>query len=74
MELAERLRSNTTRIASPTLSGVGHSQPRVLPLFRIWKSQQNGLVYDPDGLSPRLQVGHHSGVEPKIVEYEEQET
>lgn len=52
----------------------GHSQPRVLPLFRIWKSQQNGWVYDPDGLSPCLQVGHHSGVEPKIVEYEEQET
>lgn len=37
---------------------------------KIWKSEQNGLVYDPNGLSPCLTVGHHSGVEPKIIVYE----
>lgn len=37
---------------------------------QIWKSQQNGMVYDPRGLSPTICVGHHSGVEPKIIEYE----
>ena len=37
---------------------------------KIWKSEQNGLVYDPSGLAPCLTVGAHSGVEPKIIEYE----
>lgn len=37
---------------------------------KIWKSEQNGLVYNPDGLSPCLTVGCHSGVEPKIIVYE----
>jgi len=67
MELAEQLRSNTTRTAWPTSSGVGHSQPRVLPLFKIWKSQQNGWVYDTDGISPCITIGDHGGCEPKIV-------
>ena len=34
---------------------------------QIWKSKQNGMVYDPDGLAPCLCVGNHSGVEPKII-------
>ena len=34
----------------------------------VWKSQQNGAVYDIQGLSPCLSVGQHSGVEPKIME------
>lgn len=35
---------------------------------RIWKSRQNGLVYDPMGIAPCQCVGNHSGVEPKIIE------
>lgn len=39
----------------------------------VWKSQQNGAVYDVRGVSPCLNCGQHSGVEPKIMEvrYEE---
>lgn len=33
-----------------------------------WKSQQNGAVYNPNGLSPCLNCGQHAGVEPKINE------
>lgn len=29
------------------------------------------MVYDPEGISPCICVGHHSGVEPKIIEYED---
>lgn len=36
----------------------------------IWKSRQNGMVYDPEGISPTIVVGHHAGVEPKIIEYD----
>ena len=41
----------------------------------VWKSQQNGAVYDA-GVSPCLACGQHSRVEPKIMEirYEQQET
>ena len=39
---------------------------------QIWKSRQNGMVYDPMGIAPCLCVGNHSGVEPKIIEYEKQ--
>ena len=34
---------------------------------QCWKSSQNGLIYDTDGLSPTLVSGCHSGVEPKII-------
>ena len=34
---------------------------------QIWKSRQNGMVYDPNGIAPCLCVGHHAGVEPKII-------
>lgn len=37
---------------------------------RVYKSQQNGGVFDPDGIAPCICVGHHSGVEPKIIVYE----
>ena len=37
---------------------------------QIWRSRQNGMVYDPEGISPTICVGHHAGVEPKIIEYE----
>ena len=38
---------------------------------QIWRSKQNGKVYDPDGLSPCICVGHHAGVEPKIIGYDD---
>ena len=31
---------------------------------------KEGWVYNPEGISPCLGVGHHSGVEPKIIEYD----
>ena len=37
---------------------------------QIWKSRQNGMVNDPNGIAPCICVGNHSGVEPKIIEYE----
>lgn len=40
-------------------------------LFQIYKSEQNGWVYDVNGLSPTIMVGCHSGVAPVIIEYEE---
>ena len=52
------------------LRGGGTAQ-QPLRLFQIWKSNQNGWVYDPNGIAPCLSVGQHSGVEPKIIEYEE---
>lgn len=45
-------------------------QPLPLCMGRIYKSKQNGNVYNPEGISPCICVGHHSGVEPKIIEYE----
>ena len=42
-------------------------------MMKIWKSHQNGWVYDPQGLCPTLTVGQHSGVEPKIIVYEQTE-
>ena len=37
----------------------------------IYKSQQNGQVYDPNGVAPTICVGHHAGVEPRIIVYED---
>lgn len=34
----------------------------------VWKSQQNGAVYDPYGIAPCLISGAHAGAEPKIFE------
>lgn len=33
----------------------------------VYASRQNGVVVSPDGLSPCLGVGCHSGVETKIL-------
>jgi len=41
---------------------------------QIWKSKQNGMVYDPNGIAPCLCCGCHAGVEPKIIEYETETT
>lgn len=41
---------------------------RIVTIGYVWKSQQNGAVYDVGGVSPCLVCGQHSGVEPKIME------
>lgn len=45
---------------------------RVVVVGYVYRSQQNGQVYDPRGLSPTICVGHHAGVEPRIIEYEDE--
>ena len=56
------------------IRGGGHTERLRLQSCRIvgqiWKSRQNGMVYDPEGIAPCLCVGNHSGVEPKIIVYE----
>ncbi len=37
----------------------------------VWRSKMNGGVFSPNGISPCLVVGNHSGVAPKIIEYED---
>ena len=44
---------------------------KVIVVGQVWKSSQNGQVYDPRGVSPTICVGHHAGVEPKIIVYED---
>ncbi len=44
---------------------------KVKKVFQIYRSEQNGWVYETDGLSPTIMVGCHSGVAPMIIEYEE---
>ena len=41
---------------------------RIKIIGYVWKSQQNGAVYDVTGVSPNLVCGNHAGVEPKIME------
>lgn len=41
---------------------------QVIVVGQVWRSSQNGMVYDPRGVSPTICVGHHAGVEPKIIE------
>lgn len=59
-------RANFTR----TGGGTEQRELSCLKVGMIWRSQQNGMVYDPDGIAPCVCVGNHSGVEPKIIEYE----
>lgn len=69
MEQPMLLRATTRERVLPTYKGGGSGLP-VFWLFQIWRSRQNGWVYDPNGLSPCLNVGQHGGVEPKIIEFE----
>lgn len=46
------------------------SSPKILAAVRVWRSRQNGMAYDTDGIAPCLSVGAHAGCEPKIIEYE----
>ena len=41
---------------------------QVIVVGQVWRSSQNGMVYDPRGVSPTICVGHHAGVEPKIID------
>jgi len=63
------IKANYWKVSRANFLRGGTTEQRVLRLFQIWRSQQNGWVYDPDGISPCLGVGQHSGVEPKIIEY-----
>jgi len=59
-------------LANFVRGGGTERQPlRCLIVGYVWKSSQNGQVYDPMGISPCLTVGNHAGVEPKIIEYED---
>ena len=75
MEHAEQSKDNTSRLLLPISSDGGGTQRQVSSngvkmIGRVYKSQQNGGVFDPNGIAPCLCVGHHSGVEPKIIVYE----
>ena len=75
MERAEQSKRSTSKVPSQILlGGVGTEQQEssssVKVVMQIYRSQQNGMVYDPDGIAPCLCVGCHSGVEPKIIVYE----
>lgn len=63
-------RSAARSTRAPTPPGRRSSSRSVLPVWKIWRSHQNGWVYDPQGLAPCLTVGNHSGVEPKIIVYD----
>lgn len=39
----------------------------------VYKSRQNGQVYDANGVSPCICVGCHAGVEPRIIAYEDEQ-
>ena len=49
----------------------GDKNTSVNRLFQIYRSEQNGWVYNVDGVSPTITVGCHSGVAPMIIEYDE---
>jgi hypothetical protein len=72
MERADQSKANTKGIVLPTSSVGGGTEQQPLQCLivgKIWKSQQNGMVYDPNGIAPCICVGCHSGVEPKIIVY-----
>lgn len=74
MARADQLRANIGKTALPTLFGGVVMEQLPLRCFivgQVWKSSQNGQVYDPMGISPCLTVGNHAGVEPKIIVYED---
>lgn len=64
------IKANYWKVSRANFIRGGGTEQQPLRLFQIWKSQQNGWVYDPDGISPCLNVGHHAGVEPKIIVYD----
>lgn len=51
------------------VNNIAISQLRCVIVGQVYRSQQNGMVYDPNGISPCICMGHHAGVEPRIIEY-----
>lgn len=47
---------------------------KVIVVGQVWRSSQNGMVYDPRGVSLTICAGHHAGVEPRIIVYEDEQT
>lgn len=72
------IKANYWKVSRSNFIRGGHTEQREPPsirkMFQVWKSEANGWVYDPDGIAPCICVGNHSGVEPKIIEYEQQAT
>lgn len=52
-------------------AGFYMKKPKIYTIGKIWKSEANGGVYHTGGVSPALCCGAHSGVQPKIVVYED---
>ena len=71
VELSKANTSETMPQIFPDAVLMGQQPLRCIVVAKIWKSRQNGMVYDPNGISPCLCVGAHSGVEPKIIVREE---
>lgn len=46
-----------------------NTPPEVIIVGQVYRSKQNGMVYDANGVCPCICVGRHSGVEPRIIEY-----
>lgn len=40
---------------------------KIIPIGKVWKSENNGWCYHPGGASPTLCVGAHNGCQPKII-------
>ena len=55
MKRSEKRCRNTTKYR--TIRSLGY----------VWNSRQNGMVLDVRGISHCINVGHHGGVEPKIM-------
>lgn len=75
MEHAELLKASITKTVSSTFSDrmdMRQPQLRCMIVGQVYRSQQNGNVYDPNGIAPCICVGHHAGVEPRIIVYEDE--
>lgn len=67
------IKANYWKVSSANFlrgGGTEQQESSVLTIGQIWKSRQNGMVYNPEGIAPCLCVGNHSGVEPKIIVYD----
>lgn len=75
-ECAEQSRQTTTRpvdaISTTRTTGErpgstsSAKQSDIIIVGYVYRSQKNGQVYSPGGISCALMVGCHSGVEPKV--------
>jgi hypothetical protein len=44
---------------------------KILPVGKVWKSENNGWCYSTSGLCPTICIGAHGGCQPKVIWYEE---